>query len=129
MRSIDNDHNSMEHLTPRSSPVLMSDLLTVRGPGSILTSGSLPTWSAHRQDFYASKWFRSVLLYIICSIIAEALVIFILLSPAVGFDPFGTEFDDGVTVLGIFIFPMIVAPIFFLLWIVIGGMFRSKLFR
>ncbi len=125
MRSLDNNHNSMEHLTQQSSHVLMSDLPTVRGRGNVLPSDLLPTWRSHDQDFYDSKWFRSVLLYIIFSIIAVALVIFILVSLIPVFDPFSPGLFGGLIV----IMPMLAAPVTTLLCIVIGGMLRSKLFR
>lgn len=127
VRSLDNNHNSAEHLTQQSSHELTSDLPIVRGPGNVLTFDSLPTWRAHHQDFYASKWFRSVLIYIIFSIIAVALVIFILDSPLVGFDPFSAGPAAGSVV--IFPLPMLLTPVFFFLCIVIGGIFWANVFR
>ena len=88
-----------------------------------VSDSNTTAWRAHHQDFYASKWFRSLEIFIIVSIILVAFVIFVLSSPlyVVDFDSLGGFF---------FIFlPTFSASFFVLLCVVIGGILKSKVFR
>ena len=79
-------------------------------------------WRAHHQDFYASKWFRSLEIFIIVNIILVAFVIFVSISLLVGLD-----FDDyrGIVIW----LPTFSVTFLTLLCLVIGGVFKSKVFR
>ena len=88
---------------------------------SSMTSKLFPTWRAYHQDFYASKWFRSIQIFNIVSVISVAFVIFVF-----GTDP-GDLFDiSGITYI---LLPLFLAPIPILLSIVVGGMRWSKVFQ
>lgn len=97
-----------------------SHLPTIRRLDGRSTSKASPMWRAYHQDFYASKWFRSIQIFIIVSVILVALVLYLFVSPVVNIDIF-----DMIPVL-IFLF---FSPIICVFCIVIGGIFRSKVFR
>ena len=92
-------------------------------PESLMTSRNLITWRAHHQDFYASKWFRSIQIFVIGIVVAVALVLFLLVSPLVDADLF--TFPG---VIWIFL-PLFLGPIPILFLVVVGGMRWSKVFQ
>lgn len=100
--------------------VRTSNLPTSEEPDSHLTSELSPAWKAHHQDFYASKWFRCIQIFIIVSVISVAPTIYGCF--AIGIDLLGPYMD--IIKMPLFLFPIVV---FFC--IIIGGIFRSKVFR
>lgn len=121
-RLLGDDHISAEQPTPESLGILTSHSSTNRRPDISLISEISPTWTAHRQDFYTSKWFRSIQILIIVSVILVAIVIYLLVSPVLEIDIFASY--------SIFIsLPTFLSPVLILLCIVVGGIFRSKVFR
>ena len=93
---------------------------------SLTTSKACPTWRAHHQDFYASKWFRTILIFIIFSVIAVALVLYLFVSPPLNayIDVFSDLFDFTLLLL-----PAFLSPVGILLLVVLGGMRWSKIFQ
>ena len=91
-------------------------------PKSLTTSKACLTWRAHHQDFYASKWFRSILIFIICTVAAMALVLYLFASPPLHFDIFSPV---GISFFLIFL----LSPVAILLLVVLGGMRWSKIFQ
>ena len=93
---------------------------------SSMTSQAFPTWRAHRQDFYASKWFRSILIFIICSVITVALILYLFVSP-----PLESAIDDIFALAGVIILllPTFLGEVAILFFVVIGGMRWSKVFQ
>lgn len=114
------DHISAEQPTPGNSYLQTSHLPTIARSDNSLTSEASPTWKAHHQDFYLSKWFRSILIFIIVSVILAALVVYVFASPIVDVDLFGNYYILTLT---------FVSPIFIVLCISTGGIFKSKVFR
>ena len=92
-------------------------------PKSLTTSKACLTWRAHHQDFYASKWFRSIPILIICSVIEIALVLYVFASPPSDWDIFSSA--AGSFILLIFS----LCPVAILLLVVLGGMRWSKVFQ
>ena len=92
-------------------------------PESLTTSNSFPTWRAHHQDFYASKWFRSIQIFIICSVITVALILYLFVSPLFNADVF--TFSGIIYILP----PVFLGPVAILLFLVVGGMRWSKVFQ
>lgn len=82
------NRTSTEQPSPDSLRILTSHSPTNWRPDINLISEVSPTWTAHHQDFYASKWFRSIQIFIIGSVIGVALVIYLFASPLVGYDIF-----------------------------------------
>ena len=92
-------------------------------PKSSTTSKACLTWRAHHQDFYASKWFRSIQIFIIGCVIAVALILYVLVSP-----PLGADLFTFPAVIWVFL-PLFLGPIPILLLLVVGGMLCSKVFQ
>ena len=116
------DHTSAEQTTPESLRTLTSDSSTDREQDNSLTTEVSPTWRAHHQDFYASKWFRSIQIFIIFSVTVVALMIYLYASPIFDYDIFASDY-------AVISLPTFLGPIFVLCFLVVGGLFRSKVFR
>ena len=114
-----------DEITPMESPFsqsLPSRLPTDRRRTDRLMSKASPTWRGYHQDLNASKWFKSIQIFIIFSVIVVALVLYLFISPIFATDIFATQF---IFIL-IYLF---LSPILGVFCIVIGGIFRSKVFR
>ena len=99
-----------------------------RTPLSSPTSKECPTWRAHHQDFYASKWFRSIQIFTICTVIIAALILYLFVSPAL--EEY-TDIGDLFASYGILfvLLPIFLGPVAILLFVVVGGMRWSKVFQ
>lgn len=113
-------------LNPGSLLLQTSQLPATGPPDDSLTSEELLKWRAQHQDFYASKWVRSIQIWIISSIIVVALVLYIFVSPVVGFDLFASPPNFGSTIISTLTF---LSPVLGLFFILVGGIFWSKVFR
>lgn len=89
-----------------------------------LKSEASPTWRAHHQDFYTLKWFRSIQIFIIVSVILVAFVLYLFVSPVFDFDLFGIAPPAFLISTTTFL-----SPVSLLFGMVIFGIFRSKVFR
>ena len=94
----------VEQLNPGILLLQMSQLPTTGPPDDSLASEELLKWRAHHQDFYASKWFRSIQIWIIFSIIVVALVLYIIVSPVESFDLFASPPSFGTILISTFLF-------------------------
>ena len=113
-----------ERSPPGSLPAWTPHYLGERSPlESLMTSKVFPTWRAHHQDFYASKWFRSIQIFIIGIVIAVALILYVLVSPLVDADLF--TFPGVIWVF----LPLLLGPIPVFLSVVVGGMWWSRVFQ
>ena len=90
-------------------------------------SKECPTWRAHHQDFYASKWFRSIQIFTICSVIIVALILYMFVSPAF-VDVLVGDIFSSFLIIGVLL-PVFLGPVAILLLIVVGGMRWSKIFQ
>ena len=114
--------HSMEQQTLPNTCISRSDGRARREPDSSRITGARLTWKAHHQDFYASKWFRSLQIFFIVSVIAVAGVVF-WMSSSLGVDIFGPR-------AAFFFIPLIfLSPVFLYLCVVVGGVFKSRVFR
>lgn len=118
------DHTSTEEPTPGSLRTLMSQSSTGRDQNNSLTTEVSPRWRAHHQDFYSSKWFRSIQILIIVSVISVAVLIYICALPSDYFDLFASDTYNVIVSLSNFSI-----PVFITLCTVVGGIFTSKVFR
>ena len=96
-------------------------------PDSLTTSKACPTWRAHHQDFYASKWFRSIQILMICSVIGVALILYLFASPVFGPGFILDLFDSYAAIL--ILLPTVLGPTIILSMVVAGGMRWSKVFQ
>lgn len=115
-------HTPAEEPTPGSLRTLTSQSSTGREQNSSLTTEVSPRWRAHHQDFYSSKWFRSIQIFIIVSVILVAVLIFTCAVPSSYFDLFAS-YDLIISL------PTFSIPVFIFLCTVVGGIFTSKVFR
>lgn len=120
------NHTSAGHLTPHNLCLPRSDLPTGRNSDDSSTSELSSTWRAYHQDFYASMWFRGVQIFVIIYIILVAFVLCLYISPILDIDLFASPPNLSSTLDSILIF---LSWVFLLLCIVVGGMFKSKVFR
>ena len=116
------DHRPAEQSTLRNSHLRTSHLPTVAWSDNSLTAEASPTWRAHHQDFYLSKWFRSILISIIVLVNLVAFLVYLFVSPLFDIDLFSTDdvYISPATFFG---------PILIILCISIGGIFWSKVFK
>ena len=117
------DHcHSVEPQTPPIPRISISERRVRSGPdGSVIFEAQL-TRNAHHQDFYASRWFRFIQIFSLVIVVLAAFVVFILSSLLTRVDIFGSE--------AVFLLPVIfLSPVFLFLCIVVGGVFKSKVFR
>ncbi len=77
------------------------------------------TWRAHHQDFYTSKWFRSIQIWIIVSIIVVAIVLYLFISPVLSVDIFASP--DVETISNSLL--TFLSPVLGLFFILVGGIF------
>lgn len=113
-----------QRLGDDQTPVEQSNpLLAPHSPrGDHSTPEVSPTWRGHYQDFYVSKWFRSMPIFIIVSVILVALLLYIFASPLFDTDLF-SSYEYLISV------PTFLGPVFFFFCLVVGGVFGSKVFR
>lgn len=97
-------------------------------PESLTTSKAYPTRRAHHQDFYASKWFRSVQILIICSVITVALILYLFVSPLKLAVLYGNDIFDSFGIV-YYLLPLSLGPVAILFLVVVGGMRWSKVFQ
>lgn len=83
-----------------------------------LSNGSSTLWKAHQQDFYASKWFKSLHMFIIALIFSIACLLFTYLG-------LGVDIFDNVYIVLPVIFSLFTGAIVFLPI----GIFGSRVFR
>ena len=83
-----------------------------------LPSGSSTLWKAHQQDFYASKWFKFLHVFIISLILMLACFIFTFLA-------LGSDVVDSIDISTPLIFSLFIGAIVFLPI----GIFGSRVFR
>lgn len=118
------DPTSVDQLDQKKGCLPTSDSLIGRRTDDSLKSEASPTWRAHHQDFYISKWFRSIQIFIIVSVILVALVLYLFVSPVFDFDLFGTAPPAFLISTMTFL-----SPVSLLFCIVVLGIFRSKISR
>ena len=97
-----------------------------RPPESSMTLKAFPAWRAHHQDFYASSWFRSILMFIICSVITVALILYLFVSPPIEYVLADVFAPDGIILV---LLPLFLGPLTIFLLVVVGGMRWSKVFQ
>lgn len=120
------DLNAAEQQTPQGPEVLTSVWPAGRRPYNYPISEEMQRWRAHHQDFYTSKWFRSLEISIIVSVIVVAIVVFLFTLPFFTIDLFASPAKPFSTIVSTMTF---LSPVFLLLCLVVGGIFKSKVFR
>lgn len=73
-------HDAAERQTSQDPELLTSSWPAGGRQDDCLPSEGIPTWRAHHQDFYDSKWFKSLQISIIATVIIVAFLVFLFVS-------------------------------------------------
>ena len=119
-------HDAVGQQALQGPGLLTSSWPAGRRLDSQLPAEGSPTWRAHHQDFYASKWFRVIETFIVVSVVFVATVVFVFNSPGLELDLFASipNFMSTFVLTTTFLL-----PVFLLLYIVVSGIFKSRVFR